>query len=253
MRTLLIFAMFFLFSCVEKNSSFMEDNDLWKEDDINSKNANMTQEMFNQIADAGYSVYKTFAEQNNETLTIKKNWSESVVNANCSRSLGKVTINVYGGLARRAEITSDGFALVLCHELGHAYGGIPYLQPYNKMSAEGQSDYYGVKECLKNIMSKLPPNTFAYDFSNNYIETKCAEVYGNGESYGICLRQLAAGNSLGLLLSKLKNEPAPDYETPDQTTVTETELSYPSTIQCRLDSYHNGSLKMDRPKCWFKN
>ena len=39
---------------------------------------------------------------------------------------------MYGGLARRAEVTEDGFAMVLCHELGHhvsLYGAPGSLPP----------------------------------------------------------------------------------------------------------------------------
>ena len=75
-----------------------------------------------------------------------------MVNANCMRNNGVVTVNMYGGLARRPEVTPEGFALVLCHELGHAYGGTPYIFQQAQIAAEGQADYYGEQTCLKALL-----------------------------------------------------------------------------------------------------
>lgn len=207
--------------------------------------------MFNKIIDAGLEVYKPFADRNNETLTINRKWDDSTVNANTSRFFGSVTLNMYGGLARRPEVTAEGFALVMCHELGHAYGGTPYIQEWQKMSAEGQSDYYGAKECLQKVLPKVEmPSVTA----TSYTERRCKERGAIGtDVYNICIRQLDGSQSLGKLLAAIKKVPEPNFETPDTTVVTQTELSYPKTIQCRLDSYHNGTLLLDRPKCWFKN
>jgi len=235
-------------------TKFVEDNDLWMEDDINSK-AGITKEMFNAVIAAGLEIYKPMATENDEKLIINANWSNSTVNADCSRNYGRVTVNMYGGLARRSEVTPEGFALVLCHELGHAYGGTPYLYDYDKgqdaMSAEGQSDYYGSKECLRKILPKLEMPVVT---ATSYTERRCKEL-GAPESaeYKLCIRQLDGSMSLGYLLSVLKEEPKPSFETPDTNEVEETEVSYPATIQCRTDTYHNGSLNLNRPRCWFKD
>ncbi len=234
--------------------SFVEDNDLWKEDDINAKSG-ITKEVFEKVIAAGLKIYKPIATANNESLSIKNNWDDATVNANCSRYFGSVTINMYGGLARREEVNMEGFALVLCHELGHAYGGRPYISDWQKMSAEGQSDYYGTHDCLRKVLPTLWAEEGKEDgFVEAYPETKCAEVFGaNSADYAMCLRQLSGSQSLGNLLAAIKQEPVPSFETPDQTVVEETNLSYPATIQCRVDTYHNGTLNMDRPKCWFKD
>jgi hypothetical protein len=57
---------------------------------------------------------------------------------------------VYGGLARHGEITPDGFALVLCHEIGHHLGGVPRYSGANGWASnEGQSDYFAATKCLR--------------------------------------------------------------------------------------------------------
>lgn len=228
-------------------------NDLWKQDRLNNIFAeNVAEEtMFNKIVDAGYEIYKPMADQWKEKLVINKKWTNSTVNADTSRFFGKVTINMYGGLARRKEINPEGFALVLCHELGHAYGGIPYIQKYNKMSAEGQADYYGAKECVRAIVAKLQLDGYQQT-PTGFMEKSCAETTSNQGDYDLCLRGLTAGQALGKLLAVISKEKSPDYETPDKTVVNETILSYPNTVQCRLDTYFSGVTGKNRPLCWFK-
>ena len=64
---------------------------------------------------------------------------------------------------------------------------------------------------------------------------------------------IIGGQSVSNLFSALTVEPASNYETPDQTIATETMLSYPKTVQCRLDTYLQGTLQSKRPACWFKD
>lgn len=221
----------------------MPDNDLWKEDSL-YKRGGLTQEMFNRVVDVANEIYQPIAKQNNEKLVINKLWTNSTVNANCSRYRGKVTINMYGGLARRDEVTVEGFALVLCHELGHAYGGYPFIYVAEKMSAEGQADYYGAEACHALVMDRMMDTMEGP--STDYMLRSCG-------SDNICLRGLIGGQSLGNLLSVLSGEEAPSYEKLDETIVTKTELSYPKTVSCRLTTYYYGTLKKPRPTCWFKN
>lgn len=220
------------------------DNDLWKQDCLGCKdNSGIDESMFSQIIDVALEQYSPIAQRNNEQLVINKNWEDATVNASCSRMWNTVEIQMYGGLARREEITAEGFTLVLCHELSHAYGGAPYIRTYNKMSAEGQADYMSTFDCAKKIFNKLDLN-FGLEITP-YMERVC----GNNDT---CLFSLVGGQSLGNLLAKIKNEIKPNFETPDPLVVTTTNLTYPQTIQCRLDTYHNGALGKTRPLCWYK-
>jgi len=224
--------------------SWVQDNDLWMEDNINLVSNDMTEEMFNKIIDIGKEVYAPIAAEWNETLTVNALWTDATVNANASRDGdGWTEINMYGGLARRDEVVPIGFALVLCHELNHLYGGLPYINVSLKMSAEGQADFSGAGWCLKNIVEKLADDT-NIDITP-YMEKSCT-----GDN--ICLQQLAGGNSLGKLLAVLNREKVPNFETPDKTIVKKTNTSYPKTTQCRLDSYFNGTIGKERPLCWYR-
>lgn len=235
---------------------FAPDNDLWRED-FQEGISHVDEALFNKVIDAALEVYNPIAKQfGDRKLQVNRNWNDSTVNANCRRGLlGAVTINMYGGLARREEISGDAFALVLCHELGHAYAGAPYIQSMLRMSAEGQSDFYGAKACLQNVLPKLPvPSADLLAHDNGTIRAKCdAETTpGSAENF-MCVRRLSAGFSLGKLLSAMHNEPAPQYNTPDLTVVPQTLLSYPATTQCRLDTYFAGTFGLPRPACWFNN
>ena len=236
------------------SASFMEDNDLWKEDNLEFAPNRMTQELFNHIIDIAKEAYKPFADAKGERLTVNAKWEDATVNANARRMFWNVSINMYGGLARRAEVTPDAFALVLCHELGHAYGGEPYVQALLSLSSEGQSDYYGMQACLQKVIDKLEV-TAADVMVTPYTEAKCGEKHGapNTFAYNSCLRKMSAGQSLGNLLAVMKKEPQPNYQTPDSTVVDKTLTSYPEKVQCRLDTYHNGAMDMARPACWFSN
>jgi hypothetical protein len=234
------------------NRSFAPENDLWMEDNLEATGG-ITKEVFNQVIDAALEIYAPMAKQNNEKIQVNRKWDDSTVNANVRRSGGLVEINMFGGLARRAEVTPDGFALVLCHELGHAYGGTPYIQAASRMSAEGQADYYGNSACMDNVTLKVQTDIGTLAVTK-YMAQRCSEKnQANSADYNTCIRELAAGQSLGNLLSTLmKEKKAPDYETPDPTVVSKTLTSYPKTVQCRLDTYFAGAMDLDRPACWFK-
>ena len=243
MKKSLLFISLLVFTITTFAHTFAPKNDLWKEDAL-LKSANVTQAMFNKIIDAGYEVYGPLAKKNRERLKINRKWSDSTVNANCSRMFKSVTVNMFGGQARRPEISAEGFALVLCHELSHAYGGAPYIRRWQKLSAEGQADYMGAKECLKkiikvaNLRSDFEPTAF--------IQDACGENI-------TCIRAYVGGQSTANLLATLMGESLPDYETPDPTVVSKTLISYPETVQCRLDTYRRGFENRERPACWYKN
>ena len=151
----ILISLFFALNSYSQEHKFLPDNNLWKQDKL-FRDAFFDRElMFTDIIDAGLELYAPIAEQLEETLVIKRYWADSTVNASTQRLFSKVTIKMYGGLARRPEINPEGFALVLCHELGHAYGGLPYVSSFMKLSAEGQSDYYAAKVCAKKLIDRV--------------------------------------------------------------------------------------------------
>jgi hypothetical protein len=231
------------------NHSFAPENDLWKEDGMFEKE-NMSRAEFDMVIDAAYTIYKPITSRWFRKLNINRNWDDPTVNANCSNIIGHININMYGGLARRPEVSRDGFALVLCHELGHALGGAPYANPLFRLSAEGNADYWGAGNCMNQMLRIIPADGDVV--ASEFMQKRCTENHAeNSEDYTLCVRQLAAAQSLGTMLATLSKEPAPEFSTPDLLIVDKTNVSYPST-QCRLDSYVRGTFGEPRPLCWYK-
>lgn len=87
-------------------------------------------------------------------LIIHPHWDDARVKAWATRDMqDNAVINITGGLARHSLMTQQAFTLLLCHELGHQFGGAPKkyrgrsdLKSWS--SAEGQADYYAVTRCF---------------------------------------------------------------------------------------------------------
>lgn len=127
----------------------LPDNDLWRED--NKILSNITEEEFYSVIDEMRAIYAPIIRGFGGWFVLSGNWDDSTVNAYASRSGAEYHVNMFGGLARRPEVTLDGFRMVICHEIGHHLGGFPNE---GWASYEGQSDYYATHACAKKIMSK---------------------------------------------------------------------------------------------------
>lgn len=135
-------------------------------------------------------------------------------------------IIVYGGIA--AIGTEDTFALVLCHEAGHLFAGRPYSDEHNRLSLEGQADYWGAGECFGKILPFLSPINASFE-----------------------ARAKAAMLKLTAHFADNRGLPHPDFSTPDETEAPTMNLTHPSP-QCRLDTMIAGFKKLPRPRCWYK-
>jgi len=237
-----------LLSCGAKAESIFPDNNLHLYDSLNAETG-IQESTFNQIINAAADSYQAEATQRNERLIIHKRWTDKTVNANVSRSAkygGAVTINMFGGLARRQEMTPAGFAIVLCHELGHAYAGKPFVHVPTELSAEGMADWYSTRHCLKRVWERVPRLQEMSQSYEGYIEENCIP------DDSLCRNGLEGAHGLTKLLDfLLGSEEIASFETPDPTVVTRTVLSYPATVQCRLDSYVAGVFGQAKPRCWF--
>lgn len=194
----------------------------------------MTEQKFNAIIDNYVRIYKPIVEARGAKLVVNKLWTNPTVNASASKWGTTWTINMYGGLARRPEITEDGFALVLCHESGHLLAGFPFYDD-QEMAVEGQSDYESTHSCAKEIWKA--------DRLTRVVEhlELCDKFWSSNLYQGICARSLAGGQSLANLLAKLGGDPEPSPDTPDETIVSETYQAHPRA-QSRLDTYIAGAV-----------
>lgn len=235
----------------------LPENDLWQYDDMNMIYNDVTEETFNLAIKDAQQIYAPIAKNFGYELVIEGDWEDSTVNAYTYRSGKTWYVEMFGGLARRQEITLDAFRLVICHELGHQVGGAPFK---SWASIEGQSDYYAVHVCGKKMWKMLKNET-------KVTVTNYCKAWRQSDDQKICQRNLNAGQSLANLLATLQGATLPKYSTPDKTVVKYTDPNHPKA-QCRLDTYLAGSQCQkdwkdiniptsenmvcdNRPKCWY--
>ena len=107
-------------------STILPPNDLYLEDNMGFV-ADITEQDFMTITNRVVDFYKPIAQAHGATLSVNAKWSDSTVNASAMQSGSSWILNMYGGLARRPEVTKDGYMMVICHELGHHFGGFPFV------------------------------------------------------------------------------------------------------------------------------
>jgi len=210
-------------------------------DQINGP-TNVTEEQFHKIIDNAVAYYQPIVKKHGAELKANKLWTNGTVNASAQQNGNTWIINMYGGLARRPEVTPDGFALVVCHEIGHHLGGYSFYGDDDWAAAEGQADYFSTHACAKAIWSRSQgKNAKSRHYVDSFAKKACDTVYGNQAERDLCYRRTEGGQSLANLLAKLGNSPLPKYETPDASRVSHTDVSHPQA-QCRLDTYLMGTL-----------
>lgn len=267
------------FGCGENGDGFLPENDMKIPVGMKT-NGGLNEAQFNAVIDKLEPIYSPIVANRGGKLKINRKWSDATVNANATQFFGTWTVNMYGGLARHEKITSDGFALVLCHELGHHLGGAPKVGNFlmTWASNEGQADYFATLKCLRtawwndNNQSIISKMTVPEHLTNS-----CTRAFGDKAERALCIRGGMAGTSVAGLFASMRNKPEGQFHTPDTTVVTKTNDAHPAH-QCRLDTYFQGALcekshnedvsqKEEvkgtchgstgqtvglRPNCWFK-
>lgn len=257
---------------------FMPENNLHLYDNVNFTSG-ITEEQFNEVIDEAEAYYASIIDNHGGELKIERKWSNATVNASAMQMGGTWYVNMYGGLARRKEVTKDGFALVLCHELGHHLGGFPYTSSW--AANEGQSDYFATLTCARELWKDdAEANAEAERTVEEYPKQLCDSKWQDTTDRQVCYRSMMGGWSLADLLNQLGGGGAISWENKDPKEVTRTNNAHPAA-QCRLDTYVAGAAcvaQFDansipktekdssavsclqsagdnegaRPRCWFK-
>ncbi len=212
---------------------------------VGSKSVNgLSEGQFNNVVTKVERIYAPVVSNLGARLVVERLWTDTKVNAYAKRETAKVwTVQMFGGLARHPSVTIDGFALVLCHELGHHIGGAPKkrntLNPW--AASEGQSDYFATLKCLRQVF--LNDNNEAIVkklIAPAALVSACNKVH-NKDDANICIRSGMAGASVAALFSSIGGSKAASFSTPDATVVSSNIDSHPAT-QCRLDTFFQGSI-----------
>lgn len=224
-----------------------------------SVKAAVSEEFVNTLLQRINLIYTPIAVANGGGLFLFNDWQYTQPVCMASRFGKDFVINVYGGLARKETTTGDSLSAVICHELGHHFGGSPKKTNPNVKwsSSEGQADYYSTLDCLPKLFAQdnnieiikgLNPNPFVIE--------QCQKTFPeSNERTAICIRTLSA---VEIVTNQYLETTGPfgyklNFETPDLSSVETTNYDlYPGT-QCRMDTLFNGAVGKVRPTCWFKN
>ncbi len=247
--------------------------------------AGLTEAQFNAVLDRTQRLYAPIVSKAGGTLQIKRLWKDDTVNAS-AQQMGKTwVLNMYGGLARHQATTEEGFALVVCHELGHHIGGAPKIKGFfgmnNWATNEGGSDYFANLKCLREFFAEDDNATIVEKAKldgrlSDYAATLCDQEFAKDEDRLLCKRSTLGGTSVAGLFQDLRKEATPpDFAKPDTSKVSKMDDKHPAT-QCRMDTYLAGAIcNVDktvavsdsdyrqgscvenvakvgfRPRCWF--
>ncbi len=198
-----------------------------------------SEEEFNQIITDITDIFHETVRQAGGNLSILSEYNNESMNAHAFKSEDNLwTLRFSGGLYKSSFLSRDGFALVVCHELGHLLGGAPYFIG-KKISKEGQADFWATSVCLKKYFEKK-----VAEIQNYVLDEKTKMICNSKKLTAIernnCIRSSLAAQSLLNLLDKDNHE---DFNTSEKNTSLpiQTKEEHPD-YQCRLDTYIAGSL-----------
>lgn len=216
---------------------FMEDNDLYLQD-CRDCEGGLSQEEFRAILAKANDVFGPLVRAQGGSLTIKDLWDDSTVNASATQLFGTWTVNMYGGMARRPEMTADSFTLVLCHEMGHHLGGFPFGSFWG--ANEGQADYFATHVCPALWWANdTEVNAAASSQVPESVKERCSSAWKTASAQDLCNRTALASKGLGDVLAALKHSHV-SFDDHDANEVSATDNSHPAA-QCRLDTYVAGA------------
>lgn len=147
-------------------------------------------------------------------------------------------------------LTEDVLATIVCHEVGHLFGGFPMkwspdedlASKHTVIAVEEQADYFAGKDCLPRLWAAdSARNAAAYAQLATAARADCDSAWSSEADRGICARTALAAETFGGWLALRHGTAVPALATPDSTQVDQTSMSYASD-QCRVDTLFQGAL-----------
>lgn len=209
--------------------------------------SNMDEAQFRQIIADITTAYSPAVATNGGKLSINGDWKNEKLNAGATQQFGNWQVVITGGLARRPELTPDGFALITCHELGHHLGGFPFgsggFNPGGVWAAsEGQADYFASQVCAKKLWRNDREKNASFRATvSDYVKERCDAVWGSEDEQNLCYRTMAGVDSTTHTMAVLMKKPIPEFQTPDPAKVDKNFSAHPQP-QCRMDTGMQGAL-----------
>lgn len=230
------------------SATWVDPKDLRKDlKPVPVRDANISESEFRARIKELLDIYHPLAEKHGGKLSISGDWKSETLNAGANQMFGSWQVKITGGLARRPELTPDAFSMILCHELGHHFGGFaiaPAATPFEKpwAAGEGQADYYSTQVCARKIWGHQDQENRRFrEVASVPARRLCDSIWSNEPDQNLCYRILVAVKSLTATMAAITNKPIPDYETPDPNVVPATNFKHPAP-QCRMDTAVQAAL-----------
>lgn len=227
------------FGCGQQKE-FLPENNL--EIPATVKHGGLSRDEYHRVIDKVEQTYSPIAAKFGAKIVMERLWDNPRVNAGTIRAQrGKIwKINLYGGFPRHPLVTPDGYALVICHEIGHHIGGAPKKSPQSApwSSNEGQADYFATLKCLRKVFAD---DDHAEIIKNMNIPGKVTTACSSALEKDLCIRTSMAGLAIASVSADVRKVPTPSFDSPDKNEVLETVEKHPMP-QCRLDTYFQGSI-----------
>ncbi len=205
-----------------------------------------------------------------------------LVAASADRSENDWNISILGASSLHPKMTNDAFVILLCHELGHHFGGAPRkIETDGKIrwsSVEGQADYYATAICAKRIFELMPASFFDSFTYPREIKKKCEENSRSRKAMLLCARSIIASEAfIQAVTERNLDWWSTDSRIPQSTIgvyPVSNNYEYPSD-ECRMNTLVLGSLcqevispnnddllgltknkifcsgQFSRPSCWY--
>ena len=188
----------------------------------------------------------------NKPLYFRINES-STVGGSAHHETDHLAIILDKGLLITPRLTPDGFRMLICHELGHLFGGAPRKNVpaewegptaedgLSLLTSEGQADYYASLVCFRKLLeieSSLSPKP-DYQRAGARLKQKCETLAGyKKQKLQTCLRTGLAGEDF----LKLTFDFSISCEKADDSIAPHLIRDFYPDRQCRLDTIVNGAL-----------
>lgn len=233
----------------------------------------LSEAKFNRILKSFQEKWTPFVrEKKGKKFIVEGIWDSPRVNAHATRDDdNNPVIVINGGIARYEDMDEDGLSLILCHELGHHFGGAPKSlrgrsDKRSWSSAEGQADYFATSFCMSHTLESREWDLYEKpSFDNSLMNVTPCET-------STCRRIFKASLVVSKMFASLKSSwRVPSFEEKATQEVMRTNYKHPEP-QCRLDTYIAGfncgiqqQMEFDdvdpfyascanewaRPVCWF--
>lgn len=124
-----LFVLFLLVTTFNQNAfgaAIIPENDLNNPPVLIKDFDTVSEHDFNHITNLLHKLYaQDIEEKSGLKFVMITDWQDGTVNAYATRSVDAWNVHINGGIARSKGMTDDGFALIVCHEIGHHLGGAP--------------------------------------------------------------------------------------------------------------------------------